>query len=144
MEFGIFDFVERSSDLLPAREYAKDGYAVLSNGKRNGGAAAKSYDAQVWPDIIAAGAAVIQPAESCAFRELSVSKSLWADAQKVMGLWPAALAVMVVSATPPATSGSSTRDRSKVAHRAVVRLKVGPNARQIDEAVNRPQHVISC
>ena len=45
--------------------------------------------------------AVIQAAESCAFRELSVSKSLWADAQKVMGLWPAALAVMVVSAKDP-------------------------------------------
>jgi hypothetical protein len=43
----------------------------------------------------------IQAAESCAFRELSVSKSLWADAQKVMGLWPAALAVMVVSAKEP-------------------------------------------
>ena len=28
-------------------------------------------------------------------------------------------------------------------HRAVVRLKVGPNARQIDEPVNRPQHVIA-
>jgi replication initiation protein RepC len=45
--------------------------------------------------------AVIQAAESCAFRELSVSKSLWADAQKVMGLWPAALAVMVVAAKDP-------------------------------------------
>ena len=45
--------------------------------------------------------AVIQAAESCAFRELSVSKSLWADAQKAMGLWPAALAVMVVSAKDP-------------------------------------------
>ena len=28
-------------------------------------------------------------------------------------------------------------------HRAVVRLKVDPNARQIDEPVNRPQHVIA-
>ena len=45
--------------------------------------------------------AVIQAAESCAFRELSVSKSLWADAQKVKGLWPAALAVMVVAAKDP-------------------------------------------
>lgn len=45
--------------------------------------------------------AVIQAAESCAFRELSVSKSLWADAQKTMGLWPAALAVMVVAAKDP-------------------------------------------
>ena len=45
--------------------------------------------------------AVTQAAESCAFRELSVSKSLWADAQKAMGLWPAALAVMVVSAKDP-------------------------------------------
>jgi hypothetical protein len=44
---------------------------------------------------------VIQAAESCAFRELGVSKSLWADAQKVMGLWPAALAVMVVAAKDP-------------------------------------------
>jgi hypothetical protein len=45
--------------------------------------------------------AVIKAAESCAFRDLSVSKSLWADAQKVMGLWPAALAVMVVAAKDP-------------------------------------------
>ena len=45
--------------------------------------------------------AIIHAAESCAFRELSVSKSLWAEAQKVMGLWPAALAVMVVSAKDP-------------------------------------------
>ena len=45
--------------------------------------------------------AVIQAAESCALRELSVSKSLWADAQKVMGLWPATLAVMVVAAKDP-------------------------------------------
>lgn len=45
--------------------------------------------------------AVIRAAESCAFRDLSVSKSLWADAQKVMGLWPAALAVMVVAAKDP-------------------------------------------
>ena len=29
--------------------------------------------------------AVIRAAESCAFRELSVSKSLWADAKKVDG-----------------------------------------------------------
>lgn len=45
--------------------------------------------------------AVMQAAESCAFRELSVSKSLWADAQKVMGLWPATLAVMVVASKNP-------------------------------------------
>jgi hypothetical protein len=45
--------------------------------------------------------AIIHAAESCAFRELSVSKSLWAEAQKVMGLWPAALAVMVVAAKDP-------------------------------------------
>jgi replication initiation protein RepC len=44
---------------------------------------------------------VIRAAEIYAFKELSVSKSLWADAQKAMGLWPAALAVMVVSAKDP-------------------------------------------
>jgi replication initiation protein RepC len=44
---------------------------------------------------------VIRAAERFAFQELAVSKSLWADAQKAMGLWPAALAVMVVASKDP-------------------------------------------
>jgi len=44
---------------------------------------------------------VIRAAEAYAFKELSVSKSLWAEAQRSMGLWPATLAVMVVAAKDP-------------------------------------------
>src|SRR5665213_3844566 len=66
IEFGIFDFVERSGDLLATIEYAKDGYAVRPNGKGNCRPAAKAHDTQVWPDIIAAGAAVRQSLEAVA------------------------------------------------------------------------------
>ena len=45
--------------------------------------------------------AVVRAAEACAFKELSVSKPLWAEAQRVMGLWPATLAVMLVAAKDP-------------------------------------------
>ena len=45
--------------------------------------------------------AVMRAAEACAFKELSVSKSLWAEAQRVLGLWPATLAVMLVAAKDP-------------------------------------------
>ena len=45
--------------------------------------------------------AVMRAAEACAFNELSVSKSLWAEAQRVLGLWPATLAVMLVAAKDP-------------------------------------------
>lgn len=44
---------------------------------------------------------VIRAAETYAFKDLSVSKSLWAEAQRSMGLWPATLAVMVVAAKDP-------------------------------------------
>jgi hypothetical protein len=44
---------------------------------------------------------VIRAAEAYAFKELSVSKSLWTEAQRSMGLWPATLAVMVVAAKDP-------------------------------------------
>jgi replication initiation protein RepC len=45
--------------------------------------------------------AVLVAAEACAFKELGVSKSLWQEAQKEMGMWPAALAVMLVAAKDP-------------------------------------------
>jgi hypothetical protein len=45
--------------------------------------------------------AVMRAAEACAFKELSLSRSLWAEAQKVMGAWPATLAVMLVAAKDP-------------------------------------------
>ena len=45
--------------------------------------------------------AVIRAAEAYAFKELSVSKSLWGEAQRTLGLWPATLAVMVVAAKDP-------------------------------------------
>lgn len=44
---------------------------------------------------------VLRAAEACAFKELSISKPLWAEAQRVLGLWPATLAVMVVAAKDP-------------------------------------------
>jgi replication initiation protein RepC len=52
-------------------------------------------------DMQRAIGAVIRAAEACAFKELGVSRPLWADAQQVMGLWPATLAVMVVAAKDP-------------------------------------------
>ena len=45
--------------------------------------------------------AVLSAAEACAFKELGVSRSLWQEAQGEMGLWPAALAVMLVAAKDP-------------------------------------------
>jgi len=45
--------------------------------------------------------AVMRAAEAYAFKELSVSKSLWREAQGTLGLWPATLAVMVVAAKDP-------------------------------------------
>lgn len=45
--------------------------------------------------------AVIRAAETYAMKELSISKPLWAEAQRVMGLWPATLAVMLVAAKDP-------------------------------------------
>lgn len=44
---------------------------------------------------------VMRAAEACAFKELSISKPLWAEAQRIMGLWEATLAVMVVAAKDP-------------------------------------------
>jgi replication initiation protein RepC len=44
---------------------------------------------------------VIRAAEAFAFNELAVSKSLWAEAQRTMGVWPAALAIMVVASKDP-------------------------------------------
>jgi replication initiation protein RepC len=44
---------------------------------------------------------VIGAAETYAFQELSISKPLWAEAQRVLGLWPATLAVMLVAAKDP-------------------------------------------
>lgn len=45
--------------------------------------------------------AVARAAEACAFNNLSVSKPLWAEAQRVLGFWPATLAVMLVAAKDP-------------------------------------------
>lgn len=45
--------------------------------------------------------AVVRAAEAVAFNELSISKPLWSEAQRVMGLWPATLAIMVVAAKDP-------------------------------------------
>ena len=45
--------------------------------------------------------AVVRAAEAAAYRELSISTSLWKEAQRVLGLWPATLAVMVVAAKDP-------------------------------------------
>jgi hypothetical protein len=44
---------------------------------------------------------VIGAAQTYAFKELSISKPLWAEAQRVLGLWPATLAVMLVAAKDP-------------------------------------------
>lgn len=44
---------------------------------------------------------VIRAAEAYAFKELSVSRPLWGEAQRVLGLWPATLAVMLVAAKDP-------------------------------------------
>jgi replication initiation protein RepC len=44
---------------------------------------------------------VVRAAEAVAFKELSISKPLWAEAQRVLGLWPATLAVMLVAAKDP-------------------------------------------
>jgi replication initiation protein RepC len=44
---------------------------------------------------------VIRATETFAFKELSISKPLWAEAQRVLGLWPATLAVMLVAAKDP-------------------------------------------
>jgi len=52
-------------------------------------------------DMERAVVAVLSAAEACAFKELGVSKSLWQEAQGEMGLWPAALAVMLVAAREP-------------------------------------------
>ena len=45
--------------------------------------------------------ATVRAAEGFAFKELGISKPLWAEAQRVMGLWPATLAVMLVAAKNP-------------------------------------------
>jgi replication initiation protein RepC len=52
-------------------------------------------------DMQRAIGAVIRAAEACAFQDLGISRPLWADAQQVMGLWPATLAVMLVAAKDP-------------------------------------------
>ena len=45
--------------------------------------------------------AVIRAAETYAFKELSISKPLWTEAQRALGLWPATLTVMLVAAKDP-------------------------------------------
>ena len=45
--------------------------------------------------------AVMRAAEACAYHSLGVSRPLWIEAQQVMGLWPATLALMVVAAKDP-------------------------------------------
>jgi len=45
--------------------------------------------------------AVMRAAEACAYQGLGVSQSLWREAQQVMGMWPATLAVMLVAAKDP-------------------------------------------
>ena len=45
--------------------------------------------------------AVMRAAEECAYQGLGVSRSLWKEAQQVMGVWPATLAVMLVAAKDP-------------------------------------------
>jgi replication initiation protein RepC len=52
-------------------------------------------------DMPRAVVGVIRAAEAFAFKELAVSRSLWAEAQRTMGLWPAALAIMVVASKGP-------------------------------------------
>jgi len=52
-------------------------------------------------DMERAVVAVLLAAEACAFKELGISKSLWQEAQREMGMWPAALAVMLVAAKDP-------------------------------------------
>jgi len=52
-------------------------------------------------DMPRAIGAVMRAAEACAFQELGISRPLWADAQQVLGLWPATLAVMLVAAKDP-------------------------------------------
>jgi replication initiation protein RepC len=49
-------------------------------------------------DMSRAIQAVMRAAETCAFQGLGVSRPLWAQAQAVMGVWEATLAVMVVAA----------------------------------------------
>ena len=45
--------------------------------------------------------AVMRAAEECAYQGLGVSRPLWKEAQQVMGMWPATLAVMLVAAKDP-------------------------------------------
>ena len=45
--------------------------------------------------------AVIRAAQACAFQALGVSPSLWREANQVMGVWEATLAVMLVAAKDP-------------------------------------------
>ena len=52
-------------------------------------------------DMERAVMAVLLAAEACAFKELGISKPLWQEAQSAMGMWPAALAVMLVAAKDP-------------------------------------------
>ena len=44
---------------------------------------------------------VMRGAEICAFQHLGLSKSLWLEAQMVLGVWGAVLAVMVVASKDP-------------------------------------------
>ena len=44
---------------------------------------------------------VIRAAETYAFRELGISASLWTEAQRIMGIWQATLAIMIVAAKDP-------------------------------------------
>jgi hypothetical protein len=45
--------------------------------------------------------AVARAAEAVAFKELGISKPLWAEAEQVLGVWAATLAVMVVASKDP-------------------------------------------